>query len=101
MGEEEDRNLSAFFVRSVNENRLFEIFVPRLVKEGTLDQLQRIAELVKRCLQLKGEDRPKMKEVASELESIRMYTKHSWEERSCSVPEEDEPSDLYAVPISP
>nr|GMD43336.1 wall-associated receptor kinase 2-like [Ipomoea batatas] len=101
MSAEEDRNLSAFFVRSVNENRLFQILAPRLVIEGTLDQLQRIAELVKRCLQLKGEDRPKMKEVASELESIRMYTKHSWEERSCFVSEEDEPSDLYAVPISP
>nr|GLL36876.1 wall-associated receptor kinase 2-like [Ipomoea trifida] len=101
LGREEDRNLSAFFVRSVNENRLFQILAPRLVIEGTLDQLQRIAELVKRCLQLKGEDRPKMKEVASELESIRMYTKHSWEERSCFVSEEDEPSDLYAVPISP
>nr|GMD43340.1 wall-associated receptor kinase 2-like [Ipomoea batatas] len=41
------------------------ILVPRLVREGTLDQLQRISELVKRCLQLKGEDRPKMKEVAN------------------------------------
>nr|GMC49330.1 wall-associated receptor kinase 2-like [Ipomoea batatas] len=100
MGEEEDRNLSAFFVRSVNENRLFEIFVPRLVKEGTLDQLQRIAELVKRCLQLKGEDRPKMKDVASELERIRHSAKHSWAE-PCFILEEDEASDLYPVTISP
>ncbi|XP_031102378.1 wall-associated receptor kinase 2-like [Ipomoea triloba] len=101
LSEEEDRNLSAFFIRSMNENRLFQILVPRLVKEGTLDQLQRTAELVKRCLQLNGEDRPKMKEVASELESIRMYSKHSWEGRSCFVHEEDEPSDLYAVLNSP
>ncbi|XP_019187487.1 PREDICTED: wall-associated receptor kinase 2-like [Ipomoea nil] len=101
MSAEEDRNLSAYFVRSVNENRLFQILVPRLVIEGTLDQFERMAILVKRCLQLKGEDRPKMKEVASELESIRMSAKHSWEEPSCYVHEEDEPSDLYAVPISP
>nr|GMD43335.1 wall-associated receptor kinase 2-like [Ipomoea batatas] len=101
LSEEEDRNLSAFFIRSMNENRLFQILVPRLLKEGTLDQLQRTAELVKRCLQLNGEDRPKIKEVASELESIRMYTKHSWEERSCFVHEEDETSDLYAVLNSP
>nr|GLL36873.1 wall-associated receptor kinase 2-like [Ipomoea trifida] len=98
LSEEEDPNLSAFFVRSMNENRLFQILVPRLVKEGTLDQLQRTAELVKRCLQLKGEDRPKMKEVASELESIR---KSSWAEPSCFVLAEDEASDLYAVPNSP
>ncbi|XP_019187485.1 PREDICTED: wall-associated receptor kinase 2-like isoform X2 [Ipomoea nil] len=101
LSDDEDRNLSAFFVRSMNENRLFQILVPRLVKEGTLDQLQRIAELVKRCLQLNGEDRPKMKEVVSELESIRMSHKHSWAEPSCFVLAEDEPSDLYAVPISP
>ncbi|XP_031103978.1 putative wall-associated receptor kinase-like 16 [Ipomoea triloba] len=99
---EEDRNLSSFFVRSMNENRLFQILVPRLVREGTLDQLQRIAELVKRCLQLKGEDRPKMKEVASELEYIRNSIKHCWAEPSCSaVVADDEPSDLYAVTISP
>nr|GMD43337.1 wall-associated receptor kinase 2-like [Ipomoea batatas] len=97
----EDRNLSSFFVRSLNENRLFQIIVPRLVREGTLDQLQRIAELVKRCLQLKGEDRPQMKEVASELERIRNSTKVSWTtESSCLLPAEDESLDLYAAPIN-
>ncbi|XP_031102609.1 wall-associated receptor kinase 5-like [Ipomoea triloba] len=98
---EEDRNLSSFFVRSLNENRLFQIIVPRLVREGTLDQLQRIAELVKRCLQLKGEDRPQMKEVASELERIRNSTKVSWTtESSCLLSAEDESLDLYAAPIN-
>ncbi|XP_019187489.1 PREDICTED: wall-associated receptor kinase 2-like [Ipomoea nil] len=100
LSEEEDRNLSAIFVQSVNENRLFQILVPRLVKEGTLDQLQRIAELVKRCLQLRGEDRPKMNEVASELERIRHSVEHSWAE-PCFILEEDEASDLYPVTISP
>nr|GMD43338.1 wall-associated receptor kinase 2-like [Ipomoea batatas] len=97
----EDWNLSSFFVRSLNENRLFQIIVPRLVREGTLDQLKRIAELVKRCLEQKGEDRPQMKEVASELERIRNSTKVSWTtESSCLLPAEDESLDLYAAPIN-
>nr|GLL36879.1 wall-associated receptor kinase 2-like [Ipomoea trifida] len=98
---EEDRNLSSFFVRSLNENRMFQIIVPRLIREGTLDQLQRIGELVKRCLELKGEDRPQMKEVASELERIRKSTKLSWTtESSCLLPAQDESLDLYAPPIN-
>ncbi|XP_019187488.1 PREDICTED: wall-associated receptor kinase 2-like [Ipomoea nil] len=97
----DDRILPAFFIQSMNENRLFQIIVPRLVREGTLDQLQRIAELVKRCLQLKGEDRPQMKEVANELELIRNSVKQSSAEPSCYIHEQDESIDLYAAPISP
>lgn len=76
---EQERNLATFFVMSVKENRLFQIVEPRILREGTLEQLQEVGELVKRCLKLVGEERPKMKEVAMELERVRKLVKrHPW-----------------------
>ncbi|XAR55803.1 Non-specific serine/threonine protein kinase [Bertholletia excelsa] len=74
----EERNLATYFITSVKENRLFRILEPRVVREGTLKQLQAAAELVRRCLRMVGEERPTMKEVAIELESLRKFTKHPW-----------------------
>ncbi|KAK1355681.1 putative wall-associated receptor kinase-like protein 16 [Heracleum sosnowskyi] len=75
---QEERNLATYFVTSLKENRLLQIIEPRLVKEGTFDQLQKAAQLVKRCLNLNGDERPTMKEVTMEIESLRKYTKHPW-----------------------
>lgn len=104
----EERNLATYFIMSVKENKLFQILEPRVVREGTLEQLQMIADLVKRCLNLNSEDRPTMKEVAMELEGLRKLTKHPWannhhhgHEEAVSLLSENEESDLYAVSINP
>ncbi|KAF7112816.1 hypothetical protein RHSIM_RhsimUnG0189500 [Rhododendron simsii] len=75
---QEERNLATYFLVSLKENRLYQILEPRVVKEGTLEQLQAIGKLVKRCLCLKSEERPLMKEVVVELESLRKYRKDPW-----------------------
>ncbi|KAI8558506.1 hypothetical protein RHMOL_Rhmol04G0099600 [Rhododendron molle] len=75
---QEERNLATYFLVSVKENRLYQILEHRVVNEGTLEQLQAIAELVKRCLYVKSEERPTMKEVAMKLESLRKYRKDPW-----------------------
>ncbi|KAL0375360.1 UNVERIFIED_CONTAM: Wall-associated receptor kinase [Sesamum radiatum] len=75
---QEERNLATYFIMAVKENRLFQILEPRVVREGSLEQLQATAQLIKRCLHLNGEDRPTMKEVAMELEGLRKFTKHPW-----------------------
>ncbi|KAD4585244.1 hypothetical protein E3N88_22845 [Mikania micrantha] len=54
-----------------NENRLMEIIDPRVKTEGGEDQIKRFAELANRCLNLDGRRRPRMKQVAIELELIR------------------------------
>ncbi|XP_057486998.1 putative wall-associated receptor kinase-like 16 [Actinidia eriantha] len=100
----EERNLATYFIMSLKENKLFQILEPRVVREGTLEQLQTIGELVKRCLCMKSEDRPTMKELVVELESLRKFTKHPWvhqqgHEESVVLMSE-EASDLYTVPIS-
>ncbi|KAK1398200.1 Protein kinase domain-containing protein [Heracleum sosnowskyi] len=42
-----DVNLATYFITSLNENRIFQILEPRVVKEGTVDQLETAAQLVK------------------------------------------------------
>ncbi|KAJ8552094.1 hypothetical protein K7X08_028537 [Anisodus acutangulus] len=75
---EHERSLAAFFMRSIKENRLFQVLETQLVREGSFEQCQGVAELVKRCLRLTSEERPTMKEVAMELEELSKYTKHPW-----------------------
>uniref|UniRef100_A0A803MSN0 Protein kinase domain-containing protein n=1 Tax=Chenopodium quinoa TaxID=63459 RepID=A0A803MSN0_CHEQI len=50
----------------------------KIVSYGAIKQLKEVANLARRCLKLKGEDRPTMKEVARELEGIRGMTTHPW-----------------------
>ncbi|KAL7585663.1 hypothetical protein Lser_V15G42748 [Lactuca serriola] len=102
----EEKNLATYFIKSMKENRFFQIVEPRVSSEGTLDQLQAVAELIKRCLDLLGENRPTMREVAMELEGLRKFTTHPWvkqqtPEESRSLILEGEQSDLYDVPLIP
>nr|XP_043618834.1 wall-associated receptor kinase 2-like [Erigeron canadensis] len=104
---EEERNLASLFVTSLKENRLFQILEPRIVREGTLEQLQEIGELTKRCLNLRGDERPTMKEVATQLEGLRRLNQHPWankhgdEENTNLLNIKHEQTDLYAESINP
>ncbi|XP_030941582.1 putative wall-associated receptor kinase-like 16 [Quercus lobata] len=75
---EEERSLAICFLSFLKDNRLFEILEKHIAKEGKAEQLMEVANLAKRCLRLKGEDRPTMKEVAIELEGLRKMEMHSW-----------------------
>nr|CAD1828700.1 unnamed protein product [Ananas comosus var. bracteatus] len=68
---EEERNLAIHFLLHMRENRLFRIVEPRVRSEGSREQLSAVAELTQRCLRLRGEERPEMREVAAELERAR------------------------------
>ncbi|XP_016498782.2 wall-associated receptor kinase 2 [Nicotiana tabacum] len=94
----EDKNLADYFVMSMNKNSLFQILDRRILREGSLEQLQKMAELVKNCLRVHGEDRPTMKEVAIEIEGLRKLTGIAWSNQN--EQEENELSDLYTVPIN-
>ncbi|KAJ9166539.1 hypothetical protein P3X46_021279 [Hevea brasiliensis] len=67
----EERNLTAYFLQSMEETRLFEILDTRVLKEGGKEEIVAVAKLAKRCLDLNGKKRPTMKTVAMELEGIR------------------------------
>ncbi|KAK3003568.1 hypothetical protein RJ639_018903 [Escallonia herrerae] len=67
----EQRSLATHFLLYEEENRLFEIFDPRVL-DGTKEELVAVANLARRCLNLSGKNRPTMKEIAAELEGIGM-----------------------------
>ncbi|GAA0148741.1 transmembrane signal receptor [Lithospermum erythrorhizon] len=98
---EDDKNLATFFITSVKANKLFQILEPRVLREGSLEQLQGVAELVLRCLNLSGERRPTMREVALELERLRnlhMHPQiHEEQEASNSARLAPDESDLYMI----
>ncbi|GFS34982.1 wall associated kinase 5 [Actinidia rufa] len=78
LARKKERNLAAFFVSSMKEDRLFDIVHEHVMNEEKAEQLKEVAILAKRCLEVKGDERPTMKEVAIKLEGLRMMEKHSW-----------------------
>ncbi|XP_035832665.1 wall-associated receptor kinase-like 22 [Helianthus annuus] len=68
----ETRSLATYFLSAMEENRLSEIIDPRVKIDGEEGgQIRRFGELAKRCLNLDGRKRPRMKQVGIELELIR------------------------------
>jgi hypothetical protein len=49
------------------------------VNEGNIQELKEVANLAKKCLSIRGEDRPTMKEAAMELEGLTIMVKYPWE----------------------
>jgi serine/threonine protein kinase len=68
---EESRNLAMYLVVLFNEGKLFQEIEPHILAEAGEDQVYATAELSVRCLNLKGEERPPMKEVASVLNELK------------------------------
>ncbi|XP_041012314.1 wall-associated receptor kinase 2-like [Juglans microcarpa x Juglans regia] len=75
-GPESDRNLAMYFSSAVKEDRLHQILEVHLVSDGNIYEIDEVANLAKRCLSVRGEDRPTMKEVAMELDRLRNMEKH-------------------------
>ncbi|XP_010942929.1 wall-associated receptor kinase 2-like [Elaeis guineensis] len=75
---EEHRSLVKHFISCMNEGRLCDILDDRIRHEGSMEQLMAVAELVERCIRLNGDERPTMKEVATELEGMRTFSNHPW-----------------------
>ncbi|KAI8028023.1 Wall-associated receptor kinase-like 1 [Camellia lanceoleosa] len=69
---QEGRSLATYFIQSMEENRLLDILDPKILKDGRREEIMVVAHLANRCLNLNGKKRPSMKEVAVELEGIKM-----------------------------
>ncbi|XP_042058718.1 wall-associated receptor kinase-like 1 [Salvia splendens] len=70
--EEGGRSLVAQFLHSMQEDKLFDILDPDVVREGGVEDVVAVARLARRCLSLDGKQRPTMKEAAMELEAVQM-----------------------------
>ncbi|CAH9080571.1 unnamed protein product [Cuscuta europaea] len=75
---EEKKNLAMYVVRSMDKNQLFKILDRCVLREAPLEQVERVADLARRCVRPKGKDRPTMKEVVMELERLRKMNKETW-----------------------
>ncbi|KAK4391244.1 Wall-associated receptor kinase [Sesamum angolense] len=60
--------------------RLFQVLDDNILGDdrNIREQITEVARLAQGCLNVKGEERPSMKEVAMELEGLRHGGKHSW-----------------------
>lgn len=72
---EEGRNLASHFTTLAVQNRLLEIVDCAVVKEAGIRHVNVVAQLALKCLRLKGDERPRMVEIAIELEALRRLMK--------------------------
>ncbi|XP_027368308.1 putative wall-associated receptor kinase-like 16 [Abrus precatorius] len=84
---EEERSLAMHFLSCLKEDRLFEVVQVGILNEGNKKEIMEVAILAAKCLRLIGEERPSMKEVAMELEGIRVIEKHPWIKRDQNLEE--------------
>ena len=84
---EGERNLSEYFLCALKEDRLVHILQDCMVSQDNIRQLKGVAHIAKKCLRVKGEERPNMKKVAMELEGLRTSAKHTWTNDESNVEE--------------
>ncbi|XP_061359689.1 putative wall-associated receptor kinase-like 16 isoform X1 [Gastrolobium bilobum] len=84
---EEERSLAMHFLSCLKEDRMFEVFQVGILNEENKEEIKEVAILATKCLRLIGEERPSMKEVAMELEGLRLMEKHSWTNEEVNLEE--------------
>uniref|UniRef100_A0A0A0KDE6 Protein kinase domain-containing protein n=1 Tax=Cucumis sativus TaxID=3659 RepID=A0A0A0KDE6_CUCSA len=89
-GPEAERNLAMYVLCAMKEDRLAEVVDKEMVMdEGKLNQIKEVSKIAKECVRVRGEERPNMKEVAMELEGLKvMQVQHSWIKNNLSNSEE-------------
>ncbi|XP_037431148.1 putative wall-associated receptor kinase-like 16 [Triticum dicoccoides] len=97
-----EKSLAMMFMYAMKENKLEQILDAELKDGDNTEILEEIAELAMRCLEMCGDNRPSMKEVAELLDSVRKVMQHPSVQRN---PEEmecllGEPSSMVSSTIT-
>ncbi|KAF3608549.1 hypothetical protein DY000_02046189 [Brassica cretica] len=91
------KHLVSYFASATKENRLHEVIDGQVMNENNYREIQEAARVAVKCTRVTGVERPKMKEVAAQLEGLRVTkTKH---ERSDDYPEPMEMEHLLGLEI--
>ena len=90
----EEKNLANYFLYVLKQGLLFEIIDENVAGLGNREQISAVCKLAKECLNVRGEDRPSMKEVAMELEGLILGGRHSW---TRNIENEEEMENLIGV----
>ncbi|KAF7091897.1 hypothetical protein CFC21_094438 [Triticum aestivum] len=77
-GSAKDRSLVLCFMTAAKVGQHQELLDRQVRDEMRIEVLEEITHLVIRCLNMSGEERPTMKEVAERLEMLRRYQHHPW-----------------------
>ncbi|CAA2971359.1 wall-associated receptor kinase 5-like isoform X3 [Olea europaea subsp. europaea] len=72
----EERSLATRFLLCMEADNLETILDGQVLEQGKREELIAVAKLAQRCLNLNGKNRPFMKEVAIELEIIKLSQMH-------------------------
>ena len=75
---EEEKYLSSQFLLVLGEDRLEEILDEQVKSEQSFELLEQVAELAKQCLEMTGDKRPSMRQVAEELDRLSRWSQHPW-----------------------
>ncbi|XP_020084294.1 putative wall-associated receptor kinase-like 16 [Ananas comosus] len=81
-GTEREMSLSSSFLSAMKEGRFSELLDDQIKYDEDVERINEIAVLAKACLNVKGEDRPSMKEVAEELDRLKKMKQHTWEQHN-------------------
>ncbi|KAF8113665.1 hypothetical protein N665_0046s0016 [Sinapis alba] len=91
------KHLVSYFASATKEKRLHEVIDGQVMNEKNQKEIHEAARIAVECTRVTGEERPKMKEVAAELEGLRATkTKHQW---SDNYPEPEETEHLLGLGI--
>ena len=77
-GSEKQRSLALIFLSAMKENNLNDVLVSHVKGQQSTELLTGIADIAKKCLDMCGDKRPSMKEVADELNRLRKLSLHPW-----------------------
>ncbi|KAF8112365.1 hypothetical protein N665_0064s0002 [Sinapis alba] len=76
------KHLVNYFSSATKENRLHEVIDVKVLTKDNQREIKEVARIAVECTRLMGEERPKMKEVAAELEGLRVTkAKHQWSDQ--------------------
>ncbi|CAM0943407.1 unnamed protein product [Alopecurus aequalis] len=78
-GPEKQICLSSVFLSAMKEDNLDAMLVSHVKGQESMELLRGLADLAKKCLDMCGDNRPSMKEVANELNRLRKLSWHPWE----------------------
>nr|XP_043626860.1 wall-associated receptor kinase 2-like [Erigeron canadensis] len=86
---EEERSLAKHFLSSLKDGKLFQVLDEHLQLKELPNEIIQVSRIAERCLRVKGDERPTMKEVATELEGIMasVIQKHPWVQSSANEEE--------------
>ncbi|GLT76738.1 hypothetical protein SLA2020_483810 [Shorea laevis] len=88
----EKRNIIQYFISSVEDNLVGQVLNFEPADDGEMEEVEAVAEIVKRCLNGSGLKRPTMKVVAEELTRLKKLSDNFWahqgsEETECLLGE--------------